>query len=59
MVTRKRNEYLDVEESEDDERGYDSEEESRARMLPASKRQKTDHDSGTEEDQEDENEDAK
>ncbi|CAI9633903.1 unnamed protein product [Alternaria burnsii] len=49
MATRKRNEYLDVEESEDEERGYDSEEESRARMLPASKRQKIDHDSEDEE----------
>jgi ESF2/ABP1 family protein len=45
MATRKRNEWLDAEESEDDERGYDSEEESRARMLPATKRQKRDHDS--------------
>jgi ESF2/ABP1 family protein len=58
MATRKRNEYLDVEESEDEERGYDSEEESRARMLPASKRQKTGHDSDVEEEQEDGNEDA-
>lgn len=45
MSTRKRNEWLDAEESEDDESGYDSEEESRARMLPSAKRQKTDHDS--------------
>jgi ESF2/ABP1 family protein len=45
MATRKRNEFLDAEESEDDERGYDSEEESRARMLPSAKRQKVDHDS--------------
>ena len=52
MATRKRNEYLDVEESDDDERSYDSEEESRARMLPASKRQKVDHDSEAEEDRE-------
>lgn len=57
MATRKRNEYLDVEESEDDERGYDSEEESRARMLPASKRQKTDHDSEADEDHDDGDED--
>jgi ESF2/ABP1 family protein len=35
MATRKRNEYLDVEESEDEERGYYSEEESRARMIPS------------------------
>ncbi|CAA9958693.1 hypothetical protein CFE70_002204 [Pyrenophora teres f. teres 0-1] len=52
MATRKRNEYLDVEESDDEERGYDSEEEGRARMLPASKRQKVDHSSEAEEDQE-------
>ncbi|KNG51504.1 pre-rrna-processing protein esf2 [Stemphylium lycopersici] len=62
MATRKRNDFLDVEESEDDERGYDSEEESRARMLPASKRQKVDHDSEEEEDREledgDEDDDA-
>lgn len=60
MATRKRNEYLDAEESEDDERGYDSEEESRARMLPVSKRQKIDHESEEEdhdEDQELENQD--
>jgi ESF2/ABP1 family protein len=57
MSTRKRNEFLDAEESEDDERGYDFEEESRARMLPASKRQKLDHDSDEEEDDEDDMED--
>lgn len=56
MSTRKRNEFLDIEDSEDDERGYDSEEESRARMLPASKRQKTVHDS--EADDNEENEDS-
>jgi ESF2/ABP1 family protein len=44
MATRKRNEWLDAEESDDEERGYDSEEESKARMLPSAKRQKTDHD---------------
>lgn len=48
MATRKRNEWLEAEESEDDERGYDSEEESRARMIPVSKRQKLDHDSENE-----------
>jgi ESF2/ABP1 family protein len=53
MSTRKRNEFLDADESEDDERGYDSEEESRARMLPASKRQKVDHDSEEDEEQQD------
>ncbi|KAF1911721.1 Pre-rRNA-processing protein ESF2 [Ampelomyces quisqualis] len=45
MATRKRNEWLDAEESEDDEGGYGSEEESRVRMLPSAKRQKHDHDS--------------
>jgi len=52
MSTRKRNEFLDIEDSEDEERGYDSEEESRARMLPASKRQKTLHDSEADENDE-------
>lgn len=50
MPARKRNEWLEAEESEDDERGYDSEEESRARMLPSAKRQKRDHESEGEED---------
>ena len=45
MSTRKRNEWLEAEESDDDERGYESEEESRARTLPSAKRQKTDHSS--------------
>lgn len=49
MSTRKRNEFLDIEDSEDDGRGYDSEDESRARMLSSSKRQKVDHDSDIEE----------
>lgn len=53
MSTRKRNEWLDAEESEDDERGYDSEQESRARMLPSAKRQKVDHDSDVEQDEDD------
>ncbi|KAL6706514.1 RNA-binding ATPase activator esf2 [Coniothyrium glycines] len=49
MATRKRNDFLDIGDSEDDERGYESaEEESRSRMLPASKRQKVDH--GSDED---------
>lgn len=43
MATRKRNEFLDAGDSEDEERGYDSEEESRARLLPSAKRQKLDH----------------
>ena len=45
MSSRKRNEWLDAEESEDEERGYRSEEESRARTLPSAKRQKTAHSS--------------
>ncbi|KAF2131448.1 Pre-rRNA-processing protein ESF2 [Dothidotthia symphoricarpi CBS 119687] len=68
MATRKRNEWLEAEESEDDERGYDSGEESRARMLPVSKRQKLDndseiegedhaHDEGEDEDEDEEAED--
>jgi ESF2/ABP1 family protein len=57
MATRKRNEWLDAEESEDDERGYDSEEESRARMIPSAKRQKRDHDSEDEEVVDDQDED--
>ncbi|KAF2727671.1 hypothetical protein EJ04DRAFT_478706, partial [Polyplosphaeria fusca] len=45
MATRKRNEWLDADESDQEERGYDSEEEeSRARTLPSSKRQKVQHD---------------
>jgi ESF2/ABP1 family protein len=43
MPTRKRNEWLDAEESDDDASGYDSEDESRAHLLPTSKRQKTAH----------------
>ena len=46
---RKRNEFLDAGESDDDERGSDSEDESRARMLPSAKRQKRDHKSVDEE----------
>jgi ESF2/ABP1 family protein len=45
MATRKRNEWLEADESEDDERGYESEEESRARIVPSAKRQKVEHDS--------------
>jgi ESF2/ABP1 family protein len=47
MATRKRNEWLDADES-DDGRGSDSEDESRARMLPTSKRQKLEHESADE-----------
>lgn len=45
MATRKRNEWLDADDSEE-ERDYDSEEEeSRAKLLRSSKRQKTGHES--------------
>jgi ESF2/ABP1 family protein len=57
MATRKRNEWLDAAESDDDERGYNSEEESRARMLPVSKRQKRDHDSEEDEGSDDQEDD--
>jgi ESF2/ABP1 family protein len=57
MATRKRNEFLDVEESDDDERGYDSEDESRARMLPSAKRQKHDHESEDEQEGEESQDD--
>ncbi|KAF1994085.1 hypothetical protein P154DRAFT_527330 [Amniculicola lignicola CBS 123094] len=53
MATRKRNEWLDAEESDGDEKGYDSEDESRARMLQSSKRQKVTHDSADEDVEED------
>ncbi|KAF2656584.1 hypothetical protein K491DRAFT_691820, partial [Lophiostoma macrostomum CBS 122681] len=43
MPTRKRNEWLDASESEDNGSGYDSEDESRAHLLRASKRHKTTH----------------
>jgi ESF2/ABP1 family protein len=56
MVTRKRNEWLDAEESEDEERGYDSEEESKSRMLPSAKRQKLENHSGSEDDDLDQDE---
>jgi ESF2/ABP1 family protein len=55
--TRKRNEFLDAEESDDDERGSDSEDESRARMLPSAKRQKRDHESEDEEQSEESQDD--
>lgn len=58
MSTRKRNEWLDAEESEDDERGYESEEESRARTLPSSKRQKTAHSSDEDNDEDNDASDA-
>ncbi|KAF2469908.1 uncharacterized protein BDR25DRAFT_394221 [Lindgomyces ingoldianus] len=48
MATRKRNEWLEAEESDDDERGYDSEEESRSHILRSSKRRKTAHQSAEE-----------
>jgi ESF2/ABP1 family protein len=45
MASRKRNVWLEADESDDDDRGYESEEESRARMVPSAKRQKVEHDS--------------
>jgi ESF2/ABP1 family protein len=43
MATRKRNEWLDAEESDEDDRGYDSADESRAKLLSSSKRIKLAH----------------
>lgn len=49
MVTRKRNEWLDAEESEGEDQGYNSEEEeSRAKLLRNTKRQKVEHRSADE-----------
>ncbi|KZM21188.1 nucleotide binding [Ascochyta rabiei] len=53
MSARKRNEWLDAEESDDDERGYESVEESRAHTLPSAKRQKINHSSEDEDEDED------
>ncbi|KAF2260849.1 pre-rRNA-processing protein-like protein esf2 [Lojkania enalia] len=51
MTTRKRNEFLDVGDSDEDDRGYDSEEESRAHIVKGSKRRKFDYDSEEDEDE--------
>ena len=49
MAPRKRNEFLDdVEESDEEEQQYDSEDESRSRMLRSTKRQKLAHTSDSE-----------
>jgi ESF2/ABP1 family protein len=48
MATRKRNEFLDADESADEERDYESEDESRSRMLKSTKRRKIDHESDSE-----------
>lgn len=56
MATRKRNEWLDAEESDEEEQNYESEDEGRAQLLRSSKRQKVDHTSGSE-DAEDDNSD--
>jgi ESF2/ABP1 family protein len=48
MATRKRNEFLDAEESDEEEQQYDSEDESRSRMLRSTKRQKLAHTSDSE-----------
>ena len=51
MATRKRNEWLDADESDEEERNYESEDEGgRSRMLKSTKRRKVDHDSGSESD---------
>ncbi|KAF2279814.1 uncharacterized protein EI97DRAFT_430826 [Westerdykella ornata] len=53
MSTRKRNEWLEADESEEEDRDYGSEEEeSRAKLLRSSKRQKVAHDSGDEDEAE-------
>ncbi|PVI02021.1 Pre-rRNA-processing protein ESF2 [Periconia macrospinosa] len=49
MATRKRNEWLDADESDEEEQNYESEDEGRAQILRSSKRQKVDHASGSEE----------
>jgi ESF2/ABP1 family protein len=43
MATRKRNEYLEASESDEEDFGYDSEDESRERLLRGSKRAKISH----------------
>ncbi|KAJ4301940.1 RNA-binding ATPase activator esf2 [Kalmusia sp. IMI 367209] len=48
MATRKRNEWLDADESDDEERDFESEDESRSRMLKSTKRRKIDHESDSE-----------
>lgn len=48
MATRKRNEWLDAGDSEEEERDYESEDESRSRMLKSTKRRKIDHESDSE-----------
>lgn len=57
MSTRKRNEFLDADESDDNEQQYDLEEdESRSRMLRSAKRQKTSHSSASEDEDADHSE---
>ncbi|KAF2680060.1 hypothetical protein K458DRAFT_110616 [Lentithecium fluviatile CBS 122367] len=60
MATRKRNEWLDADESDDEEQQHDSEDESRSRMLRPTKRQKVTHTSDSEgaEDDAEDSEDA-
>lgn len=50
MVTRKRNEWLDADESEEGEQDSELEDESRARMVRSSKRRKQSHQFESEED---------
>ena len=58
MATRKRNEWLDAEESEEENAGYDSEEESKTKntLLRTAKRQKVEHDSEIEDGDDDNDE---
>ncbi|KAK7193838.1 RNA-binding ATPase activator esf2 [Paraphaeosphaeria sporulosa] len=48
MATRKRNEWLDADESDEEERDYESEDESRSRMLKSTKRRKIEYESDSE-----------
>ncbi|KAF1956423.1 hypothetical protein CC80DRAFT_492641 [Byssothecium circinans] len=53
MATRKRNEWLDANDSDEEEQTYESEDEGRTQML-RSKRQKVNHSSASEEEEEEE-----
>ncbi|CAI6239178.1 unnamed protein product [Periconia digitata] len=53
MATRKRNEWLDADESDEEEQNYSSEDEGRTQLLRSTKRQKTAHTSGSEEEEDD------
>lgn len=53
MASRKRNEWLEAEESDEEDQGYNSEDESKSHLLRTSKRQKVSHSSDAEDDQQD------